>query len=223
MLWIIGLAIALSPLMSLSNFIFVLFRISFVPLLASWVALAIEKNWWRFAISIISSTAITTGILLLFTFIYLYFPVPDYFGRNHPIPEGTEYNIPFDMESETAADINEILSTGDLLQIWSRIQGGIYLYDFYYEALPAEEIFLKCYEITENIPLSPERIRQKSTVTIQETSSFSQLAHKQKFTIYEGDWGYHYAARIEVWYKNAATLQESKLYEKIYRVEGWQR
>lgn len=127
------------------------------------------------------------------------------------------------MESETAADINEILSTGDLLQIWSRIQGGIYLYDFYYEALPAEEIFLKCYEITENIPLSPERIRQKSTVTIQETSSFSQLAHKQKFTIYEGDWGYHYAARIEVWYKNAATLQESKLYEKIYRVEGWQR
>lgn len=41
--------------------------------------------------------------------------------------------------------------------------------------------------------------------------------------IYEGDWDDYYAARIEVWFKNAETNQESKLLEKVYRVEGWMR
>lgn len=46
---------------------------------------------------------------------------------------------------------------------------------------------------------------------------------QQEFTIYEGDWGDYYAARIEVWHKDAQTGMERKLMEKVYRVEGWMR
>ena len=35
--------------------------------------------------------------------------------------------------------------------------------------------------------------------------------------------GDYYAARIEVWHRNAETKQEMKLLEKVYRVEGWMR
>lgn len=49
------------------------------------------------------------------------------------------------------------------------------------------------------------------------------LKSRKRFTIYEGDWGDYYAARIEVWHKDAATGEETKLCEKTYRVEGWMR
>lgn len=37
------------------------------------------------------------------------------------------------------------------------------------------------------------------------------LKNRKRFTIYEGDWGDYYAARIEVWHKDAATGEETKL------------
>jgi hypothetical protein len=99
----------------------------------------------------------------------------------------------------------------------------MYKYDFYYGPLPAGDIYLRCFEVTKNIPLSEDRLTESSRVNIGSTTSFTKLANKQEFTIYEGDWGDYYAARIEVWYKNAATKQEKKLHEKVYRVEGWMR
>ena len=78
-------------------------------------------------------------------------------------------------------------------------------------------------EVTENIELSTSRLRKASTVKVIDHTEFGMIADKQNFTIYEGDWGDYYAARIEVWYKNARTGKETKLLEKIYRVEGWMR
>ena len=154
------------------------------------------------------------------------------FGRRHPIPDGMDVNIPLPVEwsvkdgeieaSYTEAGVYENV-TDTYLQVWEGFQGGIYQYDFYYGPLPAGEIFLRCYEVTENIPLSESRLTQASTVEISATTTFSCLVNKQEFVIYEGVWGEYYAARIEVWFKNAETLQERKLLEKVYRVEGWQR
>ncbi len=53
--------------------------------------------------------------------------------------------------------------------------------------------------------------------------SFSKIVDKQKFTIYEGDWGDYYAVRVEVWHRDASTKNETKLLEKIYHMEGWMR
>ena len=62
-----------------------------------------------------------------------------------------------------------------------------------------------------------------STVSIESTKTFSQVVDKKEFTIYEGDWGDYYAARIEVWHRDANTGEEKKLMDKVYRVEGWMR
>ena len=126
-------------------------------------------------------------------------------------------------ESYSGNESVDSLDIQDYLHIWNGPQGGIYKYDFYYPSLAAGDIYLRCYEATKNIPLSKERVKERSTVPIESTYSFSQVVDKKEFTIYEGDWGDYYAARIEVWHRDANTGKEKKLMEKVYRVEGWMR
>ncbi len=83
--------------------------------------------------------------------------------------------------------------------------------------------FSWCFEVTKNLPLSETRISKESRVEIKPTNSFSKVVDQQRFFIYEGVWGDYYAARIEVWFKDAKTKEEKKLLEKVYRVEGWMR
>lgn len=160
-------------------------------------------------------------VLLILALIWLFGrDGSDRFGKDHPVPSGLECNLPFAEDSTAAVDS---LDSRSWLALWNGIQGGIYKYDFYYGALPAGEIFLRCYEVTENIPLSTDRIEERSKVLTDSTSAFTRLVNHQQFTIYEGDWDDYYAARIEVWFRDAATKQERKLMEKVYRVEGWMR
>lgn len=171
------------------------------------------------------ATVSIVALALAFVFVVLYsFFGPDRsdFGRTHPIPDGLEYNMPLTYDSEQTAVVDSN-NPDAFLQLWNGLQGGNYFYDFYYGPLPAGEIYLRCYEVTENIPLSESRLQQATAVVTDATTSFSQLVKHKEFTIYEGVWGEYYAARVEVWFKNAETSQESKLLEKVYRVEGWQR
>ena len=145
----------------------------------------------------------------------------DHFGKQHPIPEGLEYQLP--LNSSFEQEPVDSLDDRTYLQLWNGYQGGLYEYDFYYPYLPAGDIFLRCYEVTKEIPLSEDRLPEASKVSVDSTSFFTQLVDKQEFTIYEGEWGDYYAARIEVWFRNAGTGEERKLLEKVYRVEGWMR
>lgn len=196
-------------------------------ILVSWVVLLISKQWKKCLSSFLITILVVCVLSIPMVFINLYAPIPDDFGRRHSIPDGLEYTIPFEEYSDPAVVI-DTLDTDTYLQIWDYSQGGIYKYDFYYGPLPAGEIFLRCYEATKDIRLSAktafgDRIYDESKVAIDSTYSFSKHVNQQRFTIYEGDWGDYYAARIEVWHKNAQTGQETKLMEKVYRVEGWMR
>lgn len=173
-----------------------------------------KKTWYIVFIVLIL-------IILALVMIFYTKASPDNFGKNHPIPDGLEYNLPVTGKSHKAPV--DTLDSNSCLVLWNDIQGGVYKYDFYYGPLPAGDIFLKCFEATENIPLSVKEIQERSKVQIDSTASFTQLVNKQQFSIYEGDWEDYYAARIEVWFRDAATNQERKLVEKIYRVEGWMR
>ncbi len=145
----------------------------------------------------------------------------DTFGKDHPIPEGVNYFLPMP-ENMSEPDVDS-LSEDSYLRLWNGIQGGIYEYSLYYPALPDGEVFLRCYEVSENIELSATRLGEASKVEVKGHTSFGQIADRQMFTIYEGNWEDYYAARIEVWHKDAATGKETKLLEEIYRVEGWMR
>lgn len=198
-----------------------------IIILVSWVVLLISKQWKKCLSSFLITILVVCALSIPMVFINLYAPIPDDFGRRHSIPDRLEYTIPFEEYSDPAVVIDS-LDTDTYLQIWDSFQGGIYKYDFYYGPLPAGEIFLRCYEATKDIRLSAktafgDRIYDESKVAIDSTYSFSKLVNQQRFTIYEGDWGDYYAARIEVWHKNAQTGQETKLMEKVYRVEGWMR
>lgn len=146
----------------------------------------------------------------------------DTFGKDHPIPEGLEYEIPKEADDPVEYIIDTFL-TSNYLQVWKGIQGGVYQYWFSYPALPDGEVFLRCFEVTENIELSASRLRKASTVAVKNHTDFGLIADKQPFSIYEGDWGDYYAARIEVWHHDATTGKETKLMEKVFRVEGWMR
>lgn len=191
-----------------------------IALPVTWVLLFINKKWWQCLLSFGLS-----AILVIWLWIPLVMGAmsgPDGFGRKHSIPDGLEYNLPFDFQANHDVSIDS-LDSKTYLQVWNSFQGGIYIYDFYYPALPSGEVFLRCYEVTKNIQLSEDRLPERSTVSINSTSSFSQVVEQKEFTIYEGDWDDYYAARIEVWFRDAETKQEKKLCEKVYRVEGWMR
>jgi hypothetical protein len=76
--------------------------------------------------------------------------------------------------------------------------------------------------VTENLPLSKSKIKKKSSQEVEGTDHFACLVDARQFTIYEGDWGDCYAARIEVWFRDKQG-KKRKLAEKIYGVEGWMR
>lgn len=171
------------------------------------------KYWWVLLVILPSVPIVMTE---------MFGPGADDFGRKHKIPDGLEYNLPLNSFSGDKVLIDS-LDQETYLQVWPGFQGGIYLYDFYYPSLPAGEIFLRCYEVTENIPLSEDRLERRSSVHVDSTNSFSKLVNHNEFTIYEGDWADYYAARIEVWFRDSVSKQERKLCEKIYRVEGWMR
>ena len=198
--------------------------LTFVALITSWIFLLIFKKWWKFLFSfILGALTVAFFIYLLYLGISLAFnPGPDDFGKEHPAPTWLDYNLPLEEGEEPPYPIDSIASN-TWLQIWNDFQGGMYMYDFYHPALEEGWIYLRCYEATENIPLSHERILEASMVATPSTTSFSKVVEKQCFKIYPGDWGDYYAARIEVWHKDAKTGKERKLMEKVYRVEGWQR
>ena len=199
----------------------ILLLLTLIALLASWVILLINKQWLKCLLSFVLSlvTIVVLGGMLAIS--AMWGPGYDNFGKKHKIPDGLEYSIP--LESSASSVEIDSLDTNTYLQIRNGSQGGIYDYDFYYGAIPAGEVFLRCFEITKDIPLSEDRLQERIKVAIDSTKSFSQLVHNKNFTIYEGDWGDYYAARVEVWHIDAKTGKETMLMEKVYRVEGWMR
>lgn len=196
-------------------------------IIVSWGILLVNKQWKKCLFSFLITILAVCTLSIPMVMISLFAPRSDDFGRKHRIPDGLEYNIPFDVHSDSTVIIDS-LDTASYLQIWNGPQGGCYKYDFYYGPLPAGEVFLRCYEATKDIRLSAktawgDRIYESSKVAIDSSSSFSKLVNQQQFTIYEGDWGDYYAARIEVWHKDAKSGKETKLMEKVYQVEGWMR
>lgn len=203
------------------------------------IILLLRKEWWRAVGAFLAGIAsLVLEAVIGFMFFSmgvagLFSMAPDDFGKSHPIPEGLEYNIPItdtahrwnatDGDIFTPVDIDST-DTTTWLQIWNGDQGGIYNFAFYWPALENGEIYLRCFEVTENIELSKDRLKPRTTTQVLNHNGFGQIVepnHKD-FTIYEGDWEDYYAVRVEVWHKPAKG-KARKLMEKIYRMEGWMR
>ncbi len=191
-----------------------------------------EKKWWRAIGSFLA------GVInfATFAFIVLVFCFADNFGRNHPIPEGLEYNKPLGNVAKNGDTIDafqdayfecvrvqptiDSADTASWLQIWNDYEKGDYKYTLYWSNLDDGEVYLRCFEVTENIELSKERINTSTTTQVSGHNDFGQVVNQKEFTIYEGEWGDYYAVRVEVWHK-PTNGDAHKLMEKVYRMEGW--
>ena len=204
------------------------------------IILALVQKQWQIAARLFFSGAVSLvafcAIPLLVLSIYM-MSLPDDFGSKHPIPEDMDCNLPMGYIDSSNNHIDrpyyesnrpekaaiDSLSESTWLQIWNGIQGGIYVYDFYYPRLPDGTVYLRCYEATENILLSSSSIEKDSKVSVISHNSFNKIVNHKEFHIYEGDWGDYYAVRVEVWHHDTSTGKDSKLVEKTYRMEGWMR
>jgi len=110
------------------------------------------------------------------------------------------------------------------ISIYNRFQGGLYVFEAWVNPGEEGEVYLKAFEVTKGTQLSSDRLADatREYVGWSEDADEKFLASSE-FTIYEGDWGKHYAARIEVWFASAKGGPERKLAEDIFKVEGWQR
>ena len=144
----------------------------------------------------------------------------DDFGKQHPIPKGMDYYEPMESMQEDCVDS---LDKVTWLRIHGGTQGGYYNYVYFSPPLPDGFLYLKCYEVTENIPLSEQRVAMRSHNPVRGHSSFGQAGGAGYFTIYEGSFGDYYAVRVEVWFHDSSTDDEKMLNSKVYKMEGWQR
>ena len=100
------------------------------------------------------------------------------------------------------------------------IQGGIYKYQATINVDEEGEVYLRAYEVTKGTRLSADRMRQCTTEKITGKGEHT-IGVGKEFTIYEGDWGKFYAARLEIWFVPANGGKPRKLKEKLFKVQGW--
>ena len=100
------------------------------------------------------------------------------------------------------------------------MQGGIYRYLATVNPGEDGEVYLRAYEVTKGTRLSADCMKRR---TLEKVTGRGEkiVGIGREFTIYEGDWGKYYAARIEIWFVPTKGGKPRKLKEKLFRVQGW--
>jgi hypothetical protein len=209
----------------LSNTLFVLFLIALLTVLGGAV--------YQFVIS-----APTLTVSMIFS--GLLGPSEDGFGKDITIPADMAYDLPrvgtrYDrtgnglymanqnrLVKDTAH--NDVTQDDPEIHITNGVQGGIYLVHAYVNPGELGVAYLKVFEATRNTRLSEFRITKRSRKkTRWSDDPYTQFLYNTEITVYEGDWGVYYPARFELWFVPASGGPERKLFEKIFRIEGWMR
>jgi len=178
-----------------------------------------KKNWKKF---ILRSLLCGFSFLVFYSIDDFFAYHPDNFADNLKIPTNIKIELPLDHDPKT-----NITETS--LQLFNSLQPGLYMYAFYTRKIERGKVFLKAFEITHNTPLSADELQEKTSIEVHNNSDSimkfittdSEIG--RPFTIYEGAWGKPYAARFEVWFISEDSRRERKLFEKNYKIEGWDR
>jgi hypothetical protein len=148
---------------------------------------------------------------------------PDHWADNLTIPTNIKIDNPIDIGFREKNTTPSIVKETNL-QLYNAFQPGLYEYDFWIGKIESGTIYLKAFEITQNIELSSDRLLERSAIKIvNPTDNIMKFGTTNIFTIYEGDWGKPYAARFEVWFKPDSGTIERTLFTKNYKIEGWMR
>ncbi len=109
-------------------------------------------------------------------------------------------------------------------RLLSKVMPGIYEVVYSLNLGESGSVYLKAFEVTQETPLSVEMLKTKSRTRMTWSDDpLERFGAKAGFTVYESDWGKHYAARFEVWFKQDSSKTERKIAERIFKIKGWQR
>ena len=186
-------------------------------------ALCSRAGWRAFLLAVTGAVCVMMVVIVGFiASLVLMFGDYDHFADELKLPEGVHLEVPVDMEwRERLSDSPG--APGDI-RLYAGPQGGIYEADVWCNAGEAGEVYLRAFEITRGVELSPNRIPKRTCQKIPyEADAAKMLYQRMEFTIYEGNWGQYYGARIELWFRPDNGRQERKLLERNYKVEGWMR
>ncbi|MXN92674.1 hypothetical protein GR160_15705 [Flavobacterium sp. Sd200] len=176
-----------------------------------------KRNWLISIVQIIAAIIIFNSL----SFFLLYLS-EDFYANGLELPTDVKLEKPIDfkngIEDEIALQNSRPYNLKFVLV--NSFQPGIYKYYFWFKPKEKGTVYLKAFEITQNDPLSAERLKQRSAIKVDKGL---YKVYDQEFTIYEGDWGQPYGARIEVWFKPASGKGDYKLLQKNYKIEGWMR
>lgn len=204
-----------------------LFGLGLLSVLISAIYLFTRKKWLTGLLSLgIFGGTIVAFIFYSIAMFWIEQERPDEWAKNLKIPTNIQIDNPVDLgfdEHRPGSITNRTVNQTDL-QLYNSFQPGLYEFDFWTTEIDSGTIYLKAFEITQEYPLSTDRLPERSSVKVYNpTDSIKKFGTTSHFTIYEGDWGQPYAARFEVWYKPDNGGQERKLFNKNFKIEGWMR
>ncbi len=209
------------------NVSLILLGIALLGLIASSVFQLFKRRWIK---GILTGLLFGGTIIVFILYGILLFFIEtvdgDKWADNLTIPANIQLNNPIDltMAYKRPDSMLSVTKTNTDLQLYNSFQPGLYEYDFWTGKIESGIIYLKAFEITQGYALSTDRLPERSSVRVYNaTDSVMKFGTISDFTIYEGDWGKPYAARFEVWFKPYKNGQERKLFQKNYKIEGWQR
>jgi len=202
---------------------------SVVLLLIAGILQLIKGKWYLGILQLIVLFFGIVGLIFIATFMSMFGPDTDTFADNLTVPNNVKIEYPIDLQmGENFERIrpNTLISKGNELefQLYNSFQPGLYEYDIWLKSDKSGTLFLKAFEITQEIELSKSKLKERSSIRIENTNGETKkFGTNDHFTIYEGDWGKPYGARFEVWFKADNQNKEIKLFEKNYVIEGWMR
>ena len=164
-------------------------------------------------------------VILAFVFlgsILIFYP-NDFFADDLKIPKNVKFENPLgNFEILDRTDSVSIFKESNLnFNLVNSFQQGTYDYYIWFKPTQTGNMFLRIFEITQNTSLSREQIESESRIRVKSREGSLKL-YQQHFTIYEGDWGKPYGARIELWFKPIRG-KSFRVLQKNYVVEGWMR
>lgn len=205
----------------------ILFGIGLLTLFISTIYQLTKRRWLKAILTGLVFGGTIAGFVFYALFLFFIETVDgDKWADNLKIPTNIQLDTPIDLTMNNQRQDSVLAWTKSKtdFQLYNSFQPGLYEFDFWIGKIERGTIYLKAFEITQEYPLSTDRLAKRSTIKIYNpTDSILKFSTTSDFTIYEGDWGKPYAARFEVWFKSDSGGPERKLFVKNYKIEGWQR
>jgi len=204
-----------------------LLLIGLVGMLISTIYQFVKRHWWKGILSgIILIGTIASIMFYAFVMFFIETVDGDKWADNLKIPTNIPIDTPIDLtlDYKRPDSVLALTKSETDFQLYNSFQPGLYEYDFWIGKIDSGTIYLKAYEITQSYALSTNYLPERSAIQVYNpTDSIRKFSTTTNFTIYEGDWGQPYAARFEVWFKPVNSVKERKLFNRNYKIEGWQR